>query len=182
MQIVHFPEELQARAPDIMGRLRVAHSQKWVTPADVVAVINDGQTVTIRPATEVELKRAEAYMALYGIHTQLGAHVGNQLDPASSMQSDARFEAGMDALGSCDVSLAEVFAQASTREALAGSVAEIAKMETADLLTELYAAMRQAYVAGDREALFSLDNHIQTILFGSAAAEVALEHAKSPTE
>jgi hypothetical protein len=182
MQIVHFPEEFQARAPDIMGRLRVAHSHKWVAPADVLAAVNAGHAVTIRPATVAELARAEEYMALYGIHTQLATHVGSQLDQASSMEPHARFEAGMDALASCDVSLAEVFAEASTQEALAGSVAAIAKMGTTDLLTDLYVAMRQAYVDGDRDAVFSLDNHIQTILFGSAAAEVAIAHAKPLAE
>lgn len=182
MQVVHFPEEIQARAPDIMGRLRVEHSQKWVTPADVVAAINAGQAVAIRPATQEELKRANTYIALYGMSTQLAAHVGGQLDPASTMHPEAQLEAGMDALVSCDVSLAEVFAQAATREALAVGITEVAKVDAADLLIDLYAAMRQAYIAGDHDAVFSLDNHIQTILFGSAAAEVALDHAKSSTE
>lgn len=182
MQVVFFPEEFHTRAPTIMGHLRAAASHKWVTLNDVIETVRAGQAVTIRPASETELKRAEGYIALYDIGVQLAAHLGELLDQDPAAPADAKLDAGLDALISVDVGLPQAFDQASVGETLASSVAGLSRLETAEVLPELYAAMRNAYVAGDRDAVFSLDNQIQTILLGSAVAEVAIERARMAAE
>lgn len=80
MQAVYFGQELNKRAPDIVGCLYLDPAAKWVTLFDLVAAMDRGETITIRPASQSEMKRAECLVALYEISWQLGAKIGELLD------------------------------------------------------------------------------------------------------
>jgi hypothetical protein len=82
MQVVYFPEDLSARAPEVMGCLCATPGNEWVTLLDVVAAIQRREVVTVRPASESEMKRAEAYVALYEIGAMIGEKMNTLLDQA----------------------------------------------------------------------------------------------------
>jgi hypothetical protein len=79
MQIVHFPEQLGARAPNVMGCLLTAEGQ-WVSLFHVADALRSGEAVTIRHATESELKRAESIVALYEVGFMVGTKIRTLLD------------------------------------------------------------------------------------------------------
>lgn len=182
MQVVFFPEEFHARAPSSMGQLCSASTNEWVSIADVIASVRAGEAVTIRRASAQELQRAEGYVALYEIGVMLGQKLGELLDHESPEQSAAKIGAALSALGSIDIGLPNIIPQeAAAGEPVAGA-AELGQIETVDALPQLYVALRNAYVAGDQQAVDSLDNQIQAILLGSAVAEIAVERARSAAE
>ncbi|MFC0131398.1 hypothetical protein CR105_03050 [Massilia eurypsychrophila] len=80
MQVVYFSQELQARAPGVLGCLFNEDTKGWVSLIDVAAAIERRENVTVRPATETEMKRAEAVAALFDIGVQLGQKVEALLD------------------------------------------------------------------------------------------------------
>ena len=80
MQAVYFGQELNKRAPDIVGCLYLDSGAQWVTLVDVVAAMDRGETISIRPASDAEMKRAEGVVALYEIGQQISAKIGQILD------------------------------------------------------------------------------------------------------
>jgi len=95
MQVVYFPEELHQAAPAIIGHFCVEPTGDWLTLIDVVQVFQAGHTVTIRHATDNELKRAEAFVALYQVGQQLAAKMNAVLDfhpPEKAAEAKAAFE------------------------------------------------------------------------------------------
>jgi hypothetical protein len=80
MQAVYFGLELNKRAPELIGCLCTEPDIKWINLLDVCAAMAAGETVTIRPASDAEMKRAEGAVALYEIGQQLGAKIGELLD------------------------------------------------------------------------------------------------------
>ena len=95
MQLVYFPEELHQAAPAILGHFCVEPTGDWLTLAEVILVIQAGHTVTVRHATESEVKRAEAFVALYQVGQQLAVKLNAVLDfhpPEKAAEAKAAFE------------------------------------------------------------------------------------------
>lgn len=80
MQVVYFGQELNRRAPEVIGCMCLEPDVKWVSLLDVVAAMERREPVTIRPASDAEMKRAESVVALYEIGQQLGAKISEILD------------------------------------------------------------------------------------------------------
>lgn len=80
MQAVYFGQELNKRAQEVIGCLCLEPNVEWVNLLDVVAAMDRGETVTIRPASVGEMKRAESLVSLCEIGEQLGAKIGELLD------------------------------------------------------------------------------------------------------
>jgi hypothetical protein len=80
MQVVYFGQELHRRAPEVIGCLCLEPDVQWVSLLEVVAAMESGETVTIRPASDSEMKRAESLVQLCEIGEQLGAKIGQLLD------------------------------------------------------------------------------------------------------
>lgn len=80
MQVIFFSQELAARAPAAVGCLFDEGTKNWVTLFDIAAAIERRENVTIRPASESEMKRAEAVAALFDIGVMLGEKVAALLD------------------------------------------------------------------------------------------------------
>lgn len=81
MQFVHFPDSLVESAP--AGTLSSLYTSPDNVPAkllDLIHAITRGETVTVRPATASELKRAEAIIALVQIGSMIGEKFGVLLD------------------------------------------------------------------------------------------------------
>lgn len=81
MQVVYFPEALCDSVPG--GALSYFYTAPDNLPAnmvDIVRAIQRGEVVTIRPATETELNRAEAIVALVQIGGMIAEKVGVLLD------------------------------------------------------------------------------------------------------
>jgi len=64
MEFVFFGEELPNRAPDVVGHVFDVEGNTWSSMLDVTVALLAGQDVSIRQATESELKRAEALIGL----------------------------------------------------------------------------------------------------------------------
>ena len=95
MQLVHFPEAFHQAAPAIIGHFCVDPTGDWLTLGEVILVIQAGHTVTVRHATDNELKRAEAFVALYQVGQQLAAKMNAVLDfhpPEKAAEAKAAFE------------------------------------------------------------------------------------------
>lgn len=105
MQFVYFPEELNARAPETVGCLCAAPSGEWVSLLDIVAAIQRRETVSIRPASEGEMRRAEAYVALYEIGMMLAEKMEVLLDQETADVATQKTTAIRDAIESIDVEL-----------------------------------------------------------------------------
>lgn len=85
MKCVFFGEELARRAPEMFGHTCTEPDLKWVGLLDIGAALQAGQSVTIRQASESELQRAEALIALREIGTAMGQRISqilNQHEPA----------------------------------------------------------------------------------------------------
>lgn len=80
MNAVYFGFSFQEKAPEIFGHMCLSPSGEWVTLRDIAQAIEDGETVTVRPASASELKRAEEYVALIEVGKQLGEKIGSLLD------------------------------------------------------------------------------------------------------
>ncbi len=105
MLVVHFPEELYARAPKAIGRLCLAPSNEWVSLITVAEAVDRGETVTIRPASENELRRADAFVSLYEIGLAMGEKIGILLDKESPDDVKAHITAVREAVESVDLPL-----------------------------------------------------------------------------
>lgn len=64
MDFVFFGQELPERAPATVGHVFDVEGNQWSSMLDVVVALLAGQNVSIRQATESELKRAEALIGL----------------------------------------------------------------------------------------------------------------------
>jgi hypothetical protein len=102
MQVVYFSQELQARAPAVLGCLYDEATKNWVTLFDVAAAIERRETVAIRPATESEMKRAEAIAALFDIGVMLGQKVEALLDQDTPEVVKGKITAIREAMESVD--------------------------------------------------------------------------------
>lgn len=64
VNLVYFGAALSREVGDPLPCLRADPSPHWVTQTDLVTMLDDGQEVTIRPATFAEFLRVESTMAL----------------------------------------------------------------------------------------------------------------------
>lgn len=94
MNVVYFSEELANRAPGHIYPLCEEPSGAWVSLVDVVEAIRRREPVTIRPATEGEMRRAEAATALY----EIGLLLSEKLNTLLDQQSPKVFAGAMTAL------------------------------------------------------------------------------------
>lgn len=80
MEFVYFGDDLSRRAPGLMGQLYCAQTNKWVTFPHVVGQIENRQLVTVRPASDTEIQRAEGIVALSQIWRQMNCKLAELLD------------------------------------------------------------------------------------------------------
>jgi hypothetical protein len=80
MNVVYFPEQLNARAPALMGCLCAVPENRWLNLGDVAHALRNGEAVNIRQASPTELKRAEGLTALYEVGMIVGEKVKALLD------------------------------------------------------------------------------------------------------
>ncbi|WUR14718.1 hypothetical protein E7V67_006305 [[Empedobacter] haloabium] len=103
MRAVFFPEELNDRAPNVIGHFCADPGHEWLTLLDIVDAIRRGEEVTIRPATDSELKRADAYISLYEIGTMLGEKLVTLLDREDPGVADAKLAAFAEMVTTSDI-------------------------------------------------------------------------------
>lgn len=176
MQVVYFPEELHARAPSAVGVLCYVPTNEWVSLFDVVDMVRTGENVTIRPASEQEVQRAEQLVILHEIGHELSKHVGALLDHEPPEVVALHRSKLRDALHS--VQVPDLVQQGEESEA---PVAEIAQADSFDSLPELYAALHCAHIAGNHDDVAQLDAAIQSILRSPAASAVVADPALMPS-
>jgi len=172
MQVVHFPEELHARAPSVVGVLYFASTQEWGTLFNVIDVVRTGETVTIRQATPQEVERAEKRVVLYEIGVQLGAHIGSLLDHEPPEVAAAHCANFTEALKSAPTFALPDLVQGDAEPGAAATQA--AQGDAFAALPHLYAALHCAHVIGAEEAVASLDADIKSVLRGEMDADTAL--------
>lgn len=105
MQVVYFGEELNARAPEIVGILCSAPGGEWITILDIVGAIQRCEVISIRPASEGEKNRAEVYIALHELGTMLGQKMGKLLDQENDKEATRAITAVIDGIVSIDADL-----------------------------------------------------------------------------
>jgi hypothetical protein len=175
MEIVYFPEELNARAPSTVGVLYFTPSHEWGTLFHVADVIRAGEAVTIRQATEEEVQRAEKRVVLYEIGVQLREQIGSLLDHEPPEVAVAQCAHLKEALESCTtLTLPDIVQTNAEPEA---AVAEETQGDVFAALPHLYAALHCAHVIGAEEAVDSLDADIKSVLRGEMDADTGLAHA-----
>lgn len=80
VELVYFGEELCQRAPGIVGSLYHGSSKQWVSALEAVEAVKAKFPIVIRPATESEMRRAEALVAMHDIGRQIGEKLNQLLD------------------------------------------------------------------------------------------------------
>ena len=179
MDIVYFPEELNARAPSTVGVLYFTPTHEWGTLFNLLDVVRSGEDVTIRQATEEEVQRAEKRVVLYEIGVQLGAHIGSLLDHEPPEVAAAQCARLKEAFESCtDLTLPDVVQAGAEPESAA---AEDAQGDAFAVLPHLYAALHCAHTIGADDAVSSLDDNIKSVLRGEMDANTALTIATITT-
>lgn len=108
MRAVFFPEELHERAPQIFGHFCEEPGGEWLTLVDLVQAMKRGETVTVRAASESELKRADAYVALFEIGQMLGEKLSTLLDQDPPEDAAARITAFREAMEESDLGASPV--------------------------------------------------------------------------
>ncbi len=172
MQVVHFPEELHARAPSAVGVLYFAPTHEWGTLFNVIDVVRAGETVTIRQATPQEVERAEKRVVLHEISMQLGAHIGSLLDHEPPEVAAAHCANLAEVIKSVPMpELPDVVQNDAEPEAAA---TQNAQGDAFAALPHLYAALHCAHVIGAEDAVASLDADIKSVLRGEMDADTAL--------
>lgn len=71
MQLVFFGSELNQRAPEVVGVFYEPTLPMWVSLQEALGVLMAGHSVSIRPATETEMKRAERLIVLHEVGFQM---------------------------------------------------------------------------------------------------------------
>ncbi|NHZ35343.1 hypothetical protein [Massilia rubra] len=105
MKVVYFPDENSSRAQTAVGAMFASPQNKWVNLLDLIATIESGETVEIRPASEAEIKRADAYVALHQIGVMLGEKLDAILEGEPLEDVVRKTTAVRDAIESIDVEL-----------------------------------------------------------------------------
>ena len=85
MKIAYFDQSISTRAPDLIGMWCTDPGAEWITGADIMAALERGESVEIRPASDAERERAESMIVLLGIGLKLAAAMGNLLDSTAAV-------------------------------------------------------------------------------------------------
>lgn len=80
MNLVYFEEQLSSLAPGLIGAFCIDPGAQWVTFVDIMAALDTGESIAIRPASASEKTRVESVIALSQIADQLAAKIGGLLD------------------------------------------------------------------------------------------------------
>lgn len=72
LQLVFFGNELHQRVPSLIGIFYRPETSEWANLEEVMALLANGHSVSIRPATEAEMARAEKRVVLI----EMGYHLG----------------------------------------------------------------------------------------------------------
>jgi hypothetical protein len=88
MNLVYFDRQLSDLAPNVIGAFCHDPGARWATLIDIMTALDNRESVTIRPASESELQRAESIIALHEVTEQLASRFGGLLD-SSEPQHDA---------------------------------------------------------------------------------------------
>ncbi|MYN45930.1 hypothetical protein GTP23_12815 [Pseudoduganella sp. FT93W] len=102
MNVVYFPDEIAERAPDIFSSLCIEPSGEFLSIQELIAAIVRRENVNIRPATETEIKRAEAYVALFEIGMMLGEKLNTLFDQDAPNVAVGKLTELREAVESCD--------------------------------------------------------------------------------
>lgn len=92
MEFVFFGEELPNRAPDVVGHVFDVEGNQWASMLDVVVALLSGKNVSIRQATESELKRAEALILVQELGYGIAWCVGQLMEQDGPEAVDAALE------------------------------------------------------------------------------------------
>jgi len=180
MQVVHFPEELHARAPSAVGVLCFAPTNEWGTLFNVIDLVRTGETVTIRPATEQEVERAEQLVVLHEIGQELSQCIGKLLDHEPPEVVDQHRAQLAEAILSTNLPIPDLIREEVAPESAAtAAVPELRQADPLDALPGLYNALRHAHALGAGDAVASLDADIQAVLRGEMTAETAFAIARA---
>ena len=71
MKVVYFDREITDQAPSLIGSFCVDPGAKWVSLVDILAALDRGEPVEIRPASKTERARAEGIAVIGDIAAQL---------------------------------------------------------------------------------------------------------------
>ena len=103
MNVVHFSKELSVRAPYALSILYEEPSGLPVTLEAVLEAIGRREHVTVRPASESEMRRAEAYVVLAEIGNKIAEKMAALLDQDEPKVVTAKITSMRDALESVDL-------------------------------------------------------------------------------
>ncbi len=71
MKAVYFDRTLTDQAPGLIGAFCTDPGAKWITLVDIMAALDGGDPVDIRPASETERERAEGIIVIGRIGAQI---------------------------------------------------------------------------------------------------------------
>ncbi|NTB05800.1 hypothetical protein [Agrobacterium tumefaciens] len=169
MEVVYFPEELNARAPSTIGALLYVPTNEWVTLFDVVDMVRTGDPVTIRHASQREVARAEQFVVLWEIGQELSQCIGKLLDHEPPEVADQHRAHLAEVMMSANLPSLNLIQEDAAQEAAVGIDAPaVAQADPFASLPELYAALHCAHIAGNHDDVAQLDAAIQSILRGPA--------------
>lgn len=92
LNLVSFPDEFIQRAPGFFNHFCIEGTGEWISLEEFIHFLMARFNVSIRPATETEVGRAEQLAALYELGQQLGARLDAVLDmhpPAQAEEAKA---------------------------------------------------------------------------------------------
>jgi hypothetical protein len=102
LKYVFFGEDLNRRAPEIFGHTCTDPGMEWVGLVDIGAALLAGNSVSIRHASEAELQRAEALIALRNVGEEMALRIAQLLDHQGSAVVTGALTSVRDALESVD--------------------------------------------------------------------------------
>lgn len=102
MNFVYFGQDLNRRAPDLFGHICNDPMTQWVGLLDISAALQSGHSVSIRHATESELKRAEALIALRNVGEEMARSIHQLLDEHPAAVATAAMTRIRDAIESVE--------------------------------------------------------------------------------
>ena len=88
LSLVSFPDEFTVRAPVFFNHFCIESTGEWISLYELCEFVVARFNVSIRPATDTEVARAEELAALYELGQQLGAKMDAILDRHPPSQAE----------------------------------------------------------------------------------------------